>query len=113
MAKKFENINTRPVFEAIADATQEPEEVQTAQETDADAERLQEFRNRGLTQGRKGAKLNRINMAFLPDVYDYLRVMSKLNGWTMTRMCNEIVTKHMENNKDVYEAAKKLQGQIK
>ena len=34
----------------------------------------------GKTRGAKGAKMDRINMAFYTDNFEYLRIMSKIKG---------------------------------
>ncbi len=58
------------------------------------------------TRGVKGAELQRINMAFAPDVYDYIHVMSVAGGETMTQFVNRVLRLSMENNKDLYDKAK-------
>ena len=60
------------------------------------------------TQGRKGCKIQRVNMAFSADNYDFLRTVSKLKGDSITNFVNFIVDKYREEHSDIYEQAKKL-----
>ena len=60
------------------------------------------------TQGRKGMKAMRINMAFTPELHDYIKVMSKVRGQTLTEFVNDIVGQSLERNKDVYNRARDL-----
>ena len=60
------------------------------------------------TQGRKGCKIQRVNMAFSADNYDFLRTVSKLKGDSITNFVNFIVEKYRADHSDVYEQAKKL-----
>ena len=45
------------------------------------------------TQGRKGKRLPRINMAFTLENYEFLRVHSRINGLTMTEYVNSLIEK--------------------
>lgn len=127
MAKKkdFSKVNTNPVFDAIAAATAEPLPGQitiegAGVEAEQEAERTTEPRKarKGYTQtekaqfmdtlqtaGRKGCKLPRINLAFSPQVYDYVRTMARVQGVTITEFCNKIMQQHMEENRAIYEKA--------
>ena len=64
------------------------------------------------TTGRKGVKLPRINLAFSPDVYDYVRTMSKASGLTYTEFINRILQDHMESHADTYKQAIKFRNSI-
>ena len=44
------------------------------------------------TQGRKGCKAIRINMAFTPSNHEFIKVMAKATGRTMTEFANDIIT---------------------
>lgn len=112
MAKKdFSKMNTGRVFDAIADATAEPEQAaQEAQETRKarktyTEEEAAEFLRTGRTSGRKGLEQNRINMAFLSDIYEYIQIMSRVRGETMTAFVNHVLRQHMEEHRDVYDKA--------
>ena len=100
MAKQFKDAAAaaRPVYNTIIGNTQQLQEEQQAlniQETQA-------------TQGRKGAKMPRINMAFTPSNLDFLRIMAGIKGQSITRYVNALVEKEREENGATYEAAKKL-----
>lgn len=64
------------------------------------------------TAGRKGVKLPRINMAFAPDLYDYVRTMSKVTGQTLTEFVNLIVRQYMLEHSDLYEQAKAFRDSL-
>lgn len=103
MAKSFKPAAeaAQPVYSKIIGAAQEAadtQEVTPAQKVFADLR----------TQGQKGAKLDRINMAFTADNMDYIRTMSKLKGQTMTQFVNVLVAEEREKNGAAYDAAKKL-----
>lgn len=117
MAKKdFSAVNTGRVYDTIAAATAEPEHTQEtaeAQETLAGrkprrtynaqeaAEALQTLK----TSGKKGLKLPRINLAFAPDTYEYVQIMSRVRGETMTEFVNLALRQHMEEHRDLYDKA--------
>ena len=96
MAKSFKDKAARPsVYAAISGATQEEYEALTAQEALA-------------TQGKRGAKAQRINMAFTPSNIDFIRIMAKLKGQTMTQYVNSIIDREREEAGEAYQKAKDL-----
>lgn len=117
MAKKdFSRVNTGRVYDTIAAATAEPEETQEIAEVQKEsvgrkprrtyneqeaAEALHALR----TSGKKGLKLPRINLAFAPDTYEYVQIMSRVRGETMTDFVNIALRQHMEEHRDVYNKA--------
>ena len=60
----------------------------------------------GITQGKKGCKLTRINMGFTTDNYDFIKTMSKITGHTMTEFTNAIIEDYRRRHPDVLEDAK-------
>ena len=68
------------------------------------------------TQGKKGMKMTRINMAFDPELYDYIRVMARVYGGTITDFVNVLIRRSYEADRETYEQAKKfiktLDGQL-
>lgn len=88
----------QPVYSTIIGAAQEVQEATPAQKALADLK----------TQGQKGAKLCRINMAFTADNMDYIRTMSKLKGQTMTQFVNILVAEEREKNGAAFDAAKAI-----
>ena len=110
MAKKdFSKVNVNRVYDTIADAT--AEETPTAateprkERKTYTAEEKKEFLDTLKTAGHKGCKLPRINLAFSPEVYDYVRTMSKVSGVTLTEFVNKILQQSLEDNRAVYEKA--------
>ena len=60
------------------------------------------------TQGRAGAKLPRINMAFSPENHEYIKIMSGVTGKTMTEFTNFVVERYREEHPELYEQAKAI-----
>lgn len=120
--KDFTQVNTNRVYDAIAEATAEPEtpaekipmlDESEAQElfpkkkerkTYSEKER-QEIMKTLKTAGYKGCKLPRINLAFAPDVYDYISTMSQVRGQTMTAFVDHVLRKSMQENAEIYAKA--------
>lgn len=109
-SKNFAGVNSAPVYSSIENATAEPapQEItrrhRKAGET-ATAEDIQLAREQGRTQGRKGCKAVRINMAFAPDVHDYIRCMARVRGESITAFTEYVFRKSMEDNADLYDQA--------
>lgn len=106
MAKGFKDkvAGAQPVYSTIigsAHDAQHTQEVRKAPTPQAAPDVLG-------TQGRKGAKLPRINMAFSTQSLDYLRVMAALKGVSITRYVNDLVEQDMARNAEAYDAAKHL-----
>lgn len=51
------------------------------------------------TQGRKGKKKPRINMAFEPDIYEYIRAEAEREDKSITQYVNDILYIHMKMHK--------------
>lgn len=122
--KDFSSVNTGRVYGSIAEATAapDPQEEQQAQEVQAaqqaqntrkerktytEAEQEQ-FRQAGTTKGRKGCKAIRINMAFTPDVHEYIKTMARVRGESITDFTNYVFARSMEENAEVYQRAKEF-----
>ena len=60
------------------------------------------------TQGRKGMKAARINMAFTPENYDFIRVMAGIRGESMTNFVNYVIEENRRTNGAKYEQAKAI-----
>ena len=114
--KDFSSVNAGRVYNNIAEATAapDPQEVQPAQEVQKTRkarktyteQEQQEFMAAVATKGRKGCKAIRINMAFTPDVHDYIKTMARVRGESITDFTNYIFTRSMEENREIYERAK-------
>lgn len=116
MAKKdFSTIDTSSVYGTIAEATapaadQEQNRPKSRREYTAE-ERLQ-FMEEMRTSGRKGIKMDRINMAFTPDIFEYIQIMSRVTGMTKTGFVNHALKQHMEEHGDLYEKAKEFRRSL-
>lgn len=96
MAKSFKEKASRPsVYAAISGAQDEEEQTDFIERQEA----LK-------TQGKKGAKAQRFNMAFTPSNLDFIRIMSKINGQTMTQFVNEIIDREREAQSETYQQVK-------
>ena len=96
MAKKTFNNPVTPYYAAIeAEVTQEAQPAQD--EYDA--------RN---TQGKAGMKAERINMAFSPANYEFMRVMAGLHKMTLTKYVNHLIEEERKRSADLYQKAKDL-----
>lgn len=51
-------------------------------------------------------KMMRLNMAFTPSNTEFIRVMSRLNGQSMTRYINSVMDGERERKAEVYQKAK-------
>lgn len=101
MAKKdFAGMNTGRVYGTLEQATSRKGQQGTAspQEQAERAEALQ-------TQGRKGCKAIRINMAFKPQVHQFIKVMSKATGKTMTEFTNVVIEAYMTEHPELMQQA--------
>nr|DAF06745.1 MAG TPA: repressor [Caudoviricetes sp.] len=100
MAKRFKEAAdaAQPVYSTIIGSAQ----------AEQDAQVVQDAQEALKTQGKKGMKMPRINMAFSPSNIDFVRVMAALKGQTMTQYVNALLDREREANGEAYEAAKKL-----
>lgn len=109
MAKKdFDKINTSSrVFSNLEQSTSGRGKQSTASQAE------QEERKRAhRTQGRKGCKLDRFNMGFTPENREFIKIMAKLKGQTMTDFVNDVIEQYRNENNDVYEQARELIGKL-
>ena len=60
------------------------------------------------TQGRKGKKLPRINMAFSQDNLEYLRLISRIEGVSMTEYVNQLLEVDKEEKSAVLGKARRV-----
>lgn len=73
----------------------EPKEVKPTQEVQEAQEDKKEI---GTTQGKKGHKLKRINMAFSDENHEYITKESRRQGITSTAFVNKIIDKHRKSH---------------
>ena len=78
---------------------QEVQEVQEANSITQQVQYVQEVKKEiGNTQGKKGMKLKRINMAFSDDNHDYITRKSRQMGISATAFVNLIIEQYKKNN---------------
>lgn len=101
MAKKdFTGINTSRIYEAIETATSEKRH-----QTEASPQEQEERTAKMKTQGRKGCKAVRINMAFTPENHSFIKILARVKGQSMTEFTNEVISKYRQEHPEVYEQA--------
>ena len=103
--KNLDALEVTPIYSAISEATQESSRKPRRRYNKEDA---QPYLDEMHTQGRKGLKLKRINMAFAPDTYDYITIMSRVRGESLTEFLNMIIRQHKEEHGEIYAQALKF-----
>lgn len=107
--KKFDDLDTSNLFaEQIEDAVAEtiPEPIpRQSRDTLPTAEVVRQAQEQGKTQGRKGCKAHRFNMAFSPKAYDFITTMARVRGETITGFVNYLIEKAIDDNQEVYQKA--------
>lgn len=98
--KDFAGMNTGRVYAAIESATAKKGQQGSASPQEA-AERASNLK----TQGRKGCKATRINMAFTPDNHEFIAVMAKASGKTMTEFTNLVIEAYRREHPEIMEQA--------
>lgn len=98
--KDFSGMNTGRVYGAVEQATSRKGQQGTASPQEA-AARAADLK----TQGRKGCKATRINMAFTPDNHEFIRVMARASGRTMTELTNDIIRAYRNEHPEFLEQA--------
>lgn len=76
------------------------------QQSEATPEEAKERASKLKTQGRKGCKAERINMAFTPENYDFIRIMARVSGKTMTEFTNSAIDIVRVEMADTYKKAR-------
>jgi len=76
------------------------------------AQEKQEFLQMMKSSGRKGVKLPRINMAFAPEVYEYIQTMARVSGISMTDFVNLAMKEHIRNHEDLYNRAREFRDSL-
>lgn len=102
--KGFEGIQTNRasgVYNTIEQATS-----RKGQQGTAGAEEQRERMENLRTSGRKGCRAIRINMAFTPSNHEFIRVMAKATGRTMTEFCNLILEAYQNEHPEIMAQAR-------
>lgn len=114
--KDFSGVKDR-VRPTIEQATAEPDQTQEAPQARKERktyteQEKREFMEAGKTKGRKGCKQIRINMAFTPEVHEYIKTMARVRGESITDFTNYIFTRSMEENAETYQKAREFMESI-
>lgn len=99
--KDFAGMNTGRVYNAIEQATSKKGQQGTASPQEK-KKRAAELK----TQGRKGCKATRINMAFTPENHEFIKIMAKASGKTMTEFCNLVIAAYQREHPEILEQAR-------
>lgn len=82
---------------------QEEQKAQNAHETqmvqEVQVAKMNMKKTLGSTQGRKGEKLKRINLAFDDENHEYVRLESRRRGRSITQFVNEIIEEYRQSSK--------------
>jgi hypothetical protein len=83
-------------------------DVQDEDEDDLSAMSAEERSAQVRTQGKKGQKLPRINLAFQPEAFEYIRTMSGFDTISVTQYINRLIFEDMERRADTLAKLKAL-----
>lgn len=112
MAKEFSDvINERTRRDRIkANLTQATGGRGTQSEAEA-AEKEARARD-GRTQGRKGCKAARINMAFSPENHAFIQFVARYKGMSLTQFVNDVLDQYREEHADAYQKVQELSKEL-
>lgn len=102
MAKDFTGIQANKVKSTIEEATKEEPKKRKPRKTYTKRE-MYDFMEEMQTAGRKGVKLPRINLAFTPENFEYIKAMSRAAGLSQTEFINRVISAHKEEYLETYE----------
>lgn len=108
--KSFKGTNPALSFISAADEAQGAQEAQNNHDTH-DTQEVEAYTGDPVsksTQGKKGKKLPRINMAFSPENMSHIQVMARVAGCSATEYVNRLIAADREARGDVAEQARKL-----
>lgn len=98
--KDYSQMQTGRLYSNIEQATTTKGQQGTASPEEA-AERAADLK----TQGRKGCKAIRINMAFTPENHEFIKVMAKASGKTMTEFTNLVIAAYQKEHPEIMQQA--------
>ena len=105
--KSFEDMDLGANYTSFDDATAEPEQEKRPRREYSGFE-AQALALQGKTQGRKGAHLERFNIALTPQNADFVRTMSGVNSMPVTKYIDFIITEYRKQNGELYEQIRQL-----
>lgn len=75
-------------------------------------EEKQAYLKQGKSSGRRGIKLPRINVAFTLDNYEYVQIMARATGQTMTAFINQVLDQHRAAHADTLERMQQFREEL-
>lgn len=105
--KQDTGVSSGEVFEAAERGVSQFQQQGTASPAEQ-AARAAEMR----TQGRKGCKLPRINLAFTPENHRFIKITSRALGMSMTEFTNLVISRYADEHPELYEKSKALIASI-
>ena len=77
---------------------------------DYDEKEIEEFIKEKRTRGRKGVKVPciRVNQALPPELHEYIKIMARARGESMTDFINYVIEKHKEEHEELYKHIKTI-----
>jgi thiaminase len=120
MAKKnFKNINPAMAFISDTQNAQDTQIVQNGinEQNTQNTQNIQDTQqaqsaysaySTHITQGKKGQKLPRINMAFSPENLEYLQIISRIEGKSITEYVNTLIRTDRASRADEVAQAKSV-----
>lgn len=102
--KDFTQIDTGRRTENISQTIERGTSTRKRQTTPTDEERAHRMETL-TTQGRKGCFAKRINLALTPSNHEFIAVVSKARGMTMTKYVNGIIAEYCSRHQDLKEKA--------
>ena len=60
------------------------------------------------TAGRKGYKMQRLNISLTPSEYDYVQIMAGITGKSLTRFIGDLISREAAANSEAYQRAKEI-----
>lgn len=102
--KDFTSMNTGMRVQATLEQATGKKGQQTTATPEEAAARAENLK----TQGRKGCKASRINMAFTSSNYQFIKVMAMATGKTMTEFTNMVIDSYKKEHPEIVEQAQAL-----
>ena len=60
------------------------------------------------TAGRKGYKMQRLNISLTPSEYEYITIMAGITGKSLTRFIGDLIDRDKAANADTYKKAREI-----
>lgn len=75
-------------------------------------EEANNYRGDFKTAGRKGVKMQRMNLAIKPELYEYVRTICRITGRTYAEFVNAVLEKHLQEHGDLYQQALEMRDKL-